>query len=605
MLIFIIGIVFQIKEERFFNGKGKDVVISKDGVYSGFKVEKLKEIKGRKVYGYKGEYYVVDGKLYYKDKVVFEKDEFLNIESYKNYMLCFSIPSNIIYVFLDGKLKDSIVTDIENISGIKVLGDDIFLLTGGDGRILKMDLKGNIKEFLKIPVTSVVGIYKARDKMYFYTYSPGRIYEYDKGDLRVFYDPNITEINGLWIYKDTFYITGNKESDSNIEGYVILLYGGIEKIVYRGTPIISSCLTDIGFLCGENEDGQIGLFTKDGFKIIADFEENEILSIIKKDKNIFVLTGEGAGIYEIKPVSSLNGEYETEVIDGGYGVIWGSLIYNGSGKFKIFYRTGKTNKVDSTWKEWEEYKERISSDDRYLKIKFNLLSGKDSLFGIFINYAVRNRVPEIARFIVLPPSVGYGSAQNYFAGQAIDIEQLNKLRKKGFDVPDGSYYVEKNARCIFWDTKDDDNEQLYVKILIKDGNKWKNIKENVQGNAFFIDANELPEGVYEMKLIVYDSEDSVYKTTSFLNDIYPPELKSYEIKNNKFYGVALDRYSEIWEVSYKFKDKDFYRKARPEDGVFDELEERFYFPIDNSKENLSIRIEDRYGNTKIIPIKIR
>lgn len=606
MILFItVGIVFQIKEERFFNGIGKEVVITKDGVYSGYKIKKTKDVKGRKVLGFIGDWFVVDGKLYYKDKIIFEKYEFLNITRYKNYILCISIPSNIIYIFSDGKLKDSIETNIDNISGIQVVDDNIFLFTGGDGKVLKMDLKGEIKEFINLPVSNVVGIYKEKNRMYFYTYNPGRVYEYENGKLRVYYDPNITEINGLWFFQDTVYISGNNEIGGNIEGYVILIYGGIEKIVYRGTPIISSCLTDIGFICGENEDGQIGVFTKDGFKIIADFDEKEILSIIKDEKRIIVLTGENAGIYEIEPIFSINGIYETEVIDGGYGVIWGKIRYNGSGNFKIYYRTGKTNRVDSTWKDWEEYKGNIFSDDRYLKLKFNFISGKESLSEISINFGKRNRAPEIIEFTVLPQGVGFGSAQNYFGGQTIQMKDLKKLRDKGFNILDGSYYVEKNARCIFWDIKDEDNEPLYVKLFLMDMKKWKLIQENVQGNAFFINTSDLPEGEYTLKLTVYDSEDSVYKTCFFLNDMSSPEIKSYEIKNDKFQGIAYDKYSEIWEVTYKFEGEEFFRKAKTEDGVFDEKEERFYFYIDKSKENVTIKIEDRLGNIRIVPIKIK
>ncbi len=604
ILLITFGIVLNINEEKFFNGTGKGIIISEYGIYSGYKPTKLKDIKGRKAYGFYGDYFVVDGKLYYKDRVIFEKDELLNIANYKNYILCVSIPSSVIYIFSEGKLKDSIDTRIENISGIQVVGEEIFLFTGGDGRVLKMDIKGNVKEFIKIPVSNVVGVYKNKNKLYFYTYNPGRIYEYENGKLRIYYDPNITEINGFFIFSDTIYISGNNEIGSNIEGYVILIYGGIENIVYKGTPIISSCLTDIGFLCGENEDGQIGVFTKDGLKIIADFDEKEILSIIQFDKRIIVLTGEDAGIYEIKPVIK-DGYYETEVIDGGYGVIWGNIRYTGSGDFKIFYRTGKTNRVDSTWKDWEEYKGKINSDDRYLKLKFNFLSGKEILSEIFINFERKNRAPEIIKFMVLPQFVGFGSAPNYFGGNQLRMEDLKRFRDKGIDVPDGSYFVEKDVRCIFWDIKDEDNEPLYVKLFLKDGNKWKLIQENIQGNAFFINAQELPDGEYTLKLIVYDSEDSVYRTCNFLNDISSPELKSYEIKNDRFYGICYDKYSEIWEVTYKFEGEEIFRKAKPEDGVFDEKEERFYFNLHKTKENVTIKIEDRLGNLKIIPVKLK
>jgi len=604
VVIFIFSIILKVFDERFFNGIPKEVIVSKDGVYSGYKIKKLKEFEGKKCYGVSGDWFVVDGTLYYKDKEVFKKDEMLSIEKYKEFILCLSIPSNIIYLFSKGFLKDSIDTGIENISGMQVLDDIIYLFKGGDGRVLKMDLKGKITEFLRLPVSNVLGITKDKNKLYLYTYNPGRVYEYENGKLRLFYDPNITEINGVFFLKDTVYITGNNELGTNIEGNVILLYNGIEKVVYRGTPIISSYLTDIGFLCGENEDGQIGLFTRDGFKIIADLDDKEIIGIKKDGDKILVLTGENAGIYEIKKEFSKEGEYETEVIDGGYGVIWGKINYEGKGDFKIFYRTGKTNKVDSTWKDWEEYNGRISSEDRYLKLKFRLMSGRDTINEIMINFNEKNRAPEITKFMIFPPGIGYGSSQNVYPGPSLQPQDINNLRDRGFDILEGSYFLDKNKRCIYWELKDEDNDNLFVKLFIFDGSRWRLLQDNIQGNSFVMDGLELVEGYQKIKIVVYDAEDSVYKILDFLNDFSPPEIISYRI-DDKFHGVSKDKFSEIWSITYKFDGDDFYRKARPEDGVFDDTLENFYFPIDKTKDNVTIRIEDRLGNIKVETIKIR
>ena len=610
MLIHLISIVMVIQGDSLFTGKINQAEMSREGIFSGYVIDKVSgELSGEVASDASGEYIAIDGAVYYKGrKIIGKENSYVRLEKFKGYTLALFIPDRRVYILSGGRVKDSLKIDLEGINDIYRYENDLFLF--GSGEIFTFTLSGRTEKFARFPVKNITGIKRQKGRWYVSTSEPGRIYEKVGKEWRVFYDPNITEVNAFAFIGDTLFVSGNQVQGNQLQGRVIAIYGNEETEIYKGSGVISGAGTWRGFVCGDAEDGQIAVFTTDGFKLIQDLPEKEIVDIHQEGRNIVICTGKPAGVYHMLRIKSKKGEYTTRVIDGGYGVKWGRVRWRGRGRIKVEYRTGRTSKIDTTWTGWRELKGGINSCDRYLQLKFSLVSGNDFIRFIELNYQPRNHPPMIKDYGVLPPGVGYGNADNSpFDRAMMDETQRARWKGMGFVIPDGSFLVKTAIlRCVWWNAEDRDGDKLVFSLYIKrKGEKYRLINNAIQGNAYFIDASVYPEGEYYLKIVARDYEtsfypDSDYAEVDFLIDNTPPVLKSGKFKNGWYSGVVEDKLSPIYRVFYKFEGKDWYASI-PEDGVFDEKKEGFRFMVPEGERKGALKIEDKLGNYKIIPLR--
>ena len=614
MIILLISMVWSIAGDTLYSGSFKGVEVSKRGIFPGMVIEKkFKGIKGKIGSDWLGDYAGADGNIYYRGRLIKETDALYFIFApYKDKIVCLGAPYGTIYYFKNGKEVGSLNLKVSGVMNMTVIKNVIYYFVGGKGSIYKIkDQKQSI--FFSSQSVNVTGLKFHRGKFYISTSQPGMIYErFPDGKKRIYFDPKLDEVTSFGFMGDTLFVSGIYSNAGQTKGKVIAVFRGEEKTIYDGTPIISGDITKRGFMGGEGEDGQIAIFHWDMFSLIADLDEKKIVRIRRTRNGVMVSAGDPAGFYLIKYRKNIGGYYITPTIDGGEGVRWGRVYTDSKGKIGLYYRSGRSSKVDSSWTEWKKIENPLNTTDRFVQIKTVLNASNSFVKEILVHYQEYNHPPVIKKLSVLPPGVGYGNSSTApFDRRTIDQNEKKRFTRMGFFVPDGAYIVPiVRMRCVYWDVSDLDGDvceyDLYMK---KEGEKkYKMLGEHLNTPGYFFDTSPYPDGRYIVKLITDDKPTAVFPKSSrdsidFIIDNTPPELVSFKAKDGVFKGTVKDNLSLIQAIYYMFPEGEW-KVAYPSDGVYDETQESFYFKY-NKKGNCSVRVVDRMGNSKIFVVKVK
>ncbi len=597
--------IFMVEGEKFYQGKGENVIIGKEGVRTGYAKEPVADTLGSFVSsiietpygifvgtGEKGEIFLIKTG---KTEKVYEEEGFAVIGKLGRSVIAGISPGGKILKYSGGKFKEWIKLDVEYIWCFLPYKDGVLVGTGPHGKIFFVDKKGNIKEFMKLDAENVISLYR-KEKLYATTQGPGLLW--DLAEKRVIFDPGIAEVKGVVEHNGTLYVAGVTE---NLEGYLFMLCEGRIDTVYHGEPIYSITEWKGKIFIGGGKGGKVGMVKKDFIEHVADFNEGQVTSLYPGE---FLLAGTGndGKLYRLKPAKE--GHYDAPVFDGKPGAYWGRVEIEGKGSFSVFYRTGEREKPDTTWTEWKRIKEEIGVTSRFLQIRVGV--GKDAwIRKIKVSAREKNSPPVIKSLLVLPPGVGFGEGKNSpWERRPLSEENKKRLRKMGFEIKEGSYTLPPSLRCITWEVTDPDGDPVKLDLYIKKEKEknWEILESSLQGNSYFFDDRLFPDGYYEIKLVATDAPgradaETSEKEAKFLIDRTPPYLKSLKIKNGRIEGEVEDALSPVEGVFYTPDGINWYAAA-PEDGVFDEKREKFYFDFNGKR--VLIKLSDWLGNFVVV-----
>ncbi|MEO0293351.1 MAG: hypothetical protein ABIN61_03900 [candidate division WOR-3 bacterium] len=616
--------------DSLYKGIPKGTVISRDSIYLGKEIDTLPWESS----GFISSIVKIDKDLYLgisdlgmvvrisetgkKDTILNREGAMISLSGKGNTLIVGLSPLGKTFFIKGSKIIDSLSIPAENVFSISDFKGKLLFGTGPFGKVFKLENR-NFKEVFKVEATSVTKIFKKGDELFLGTANPGVIYKLEKDSiLKVYYDPQLEEINGLGFIGETLCVSGLSQTEKENIGEIKFFINNMEYEVYKGTPILCGEESGGTFYAGEGEDGQIGEFHKDDLKIILDLEESRITTLKSIDGELWIGTGYPAKVYKIKNKMVKEGEYISSVFKGGYPVVWGNLNYEGKGDISFFIRGGNKKEVDSSWSKWEKIENSISIKTPFIQWKAVLKRKSSSLKKVQISYGKQNSPPQIEKLTALPPRVGSGrGTENFpFGGSNISQEEKERLRKMGFFIPEEAFFIPEGLLCFYWEARDPEQDRLLFDLYISSDSKtWEKIKEDLTNNSYFINISAYPDGNYYVKLVAKDNIDQTQplkaeKITSFLVDQTPPEIKEIEKKyigdSVVVSGIISDELSPIIGAKYttKITQEYHWKNAKALDGLFDEMKEKFQFKVHKKEENIAIRGLDKSGNVKVIRIKI-
>ena len=173
---------------------------------------------------------------------------------------------------------------------------------------------------------------------------------------------------------------------------------------------------------------------------------------------------------------------------------------------------------------------------------------------------------------------------------------------------------------LSWTVDNPDDDDLRYRLWYRTVGEtlWRPIlKEDrvLESRSYTWKTRAVPEGWYQIRLVADDSlvndpEEVLsheYISVPVLVDNHQPLVQKLAFKKGQISGIAKDAFSFIGTVEFSV-DNGPWIPAAPHDGVFDEREEAFQFPLPKELASgphaVAVRAFDRGGNIGIAEIHI-
>ena len=150
-------------------------------------------------------------------------------------------------------------------------------------------------------------------------------------------------------------------------------------------------------------------------------------------------------------------------------------------------------------------------------------------------------------------------------------------------------------------------------------NNWRLLIENARNNFLVLNINNFSDGQYQFKVMIKsnthlsDSKKNIkknspqskaeairdgYESKKYIFDNTSPLVVLKKTTNNKIWVLATDNISRIAHCRYSIDEKNYYNLI-PEDGIFDNTEEKFSIdlPADYHNKILTLHISDEHNNS--------
>jgi hypothetical protein len=392
-------------------------------------------------------------------------------------------------------------------------------------------------------------------------------------------------------------------------------------------------------LFSTGDKGKIYLLKPDKkFSLLLETTEEQTTRLVAAGSDIFACTSNLAKIYRMSSGLNTQGSYESEVKDTEGISTWGSIHWRAvvppGTTLKLYTRSGNTKKPDQSWSEWSKaYSapdgEAIQSPRaRYIQYKATFATTNQSsptVDRISLPYLQQNLAPEVRSISILPIGVAYqrmpglatprspallvdqGSAEASGASEA--VSQSNPV-----SIPPRRVF-QKGTQSFSWDAEDPNGDELIYSLYFR-GEKeteWRLLKSEVDEKFFSLEADTVPDGNYQLKVLASDSPSNPKSTALsgdlvsavFIVDNTPPQVQvTGQTVQNKAATAkfrATDTVSALRraEVSLDGKDWELVFSA---DGIVDSKTEDFEIKtgaLEPGEHSLALRVYDSTGNVGI------
>ncbi|HUB51734.1 MAG TPA: hypothetical protein VL986_06285 [Terracidiphilus sp.] len=385
-----------------------------------------------------------------------------------------------------------------------------------------------------------------------------------------------------------------------------------------------------GLLALSGNRGHIYRIEDNGdFADVGHLDAQQGLCLAARGDGFLIGTGNTGKLVELG--SAEKHEYASDVLDTGAMARFGRIeIEPGSAGYEIYTRTGNIEQPVRGWTDWEPVRdsEVASAAGRFLQWKA-VLNPNAVLGSVGVNYLPVNAAPVVDDLIVVPgarwtpqpqapnqPTVNIsfpssGQGVTYDAGTS-SSQPLQAMK-------------DKTAVTVRWSAHDDNGDDLIYSIFLRgDGETvWRLLKDKITEKAYSFDAELIPDGGYQVKVVASDSPahaqaDSLTGekvSDRFVVDTTPPMVTSLKANLEPIscgHGncpsvvhvtfEAEDSASPIAHAEYSL-DAGTWQFVAPVGTISDSKREQYDFsiPLGNggagSAEHLiTVRAYDRYDN---------
>jgi sugar lactone lactonase YvrE len=286
------------------------------------------------------------------------------------------------------------------------------------------------------------------------------------------------------------------------------LWAGKEEIVYALAAQVD------GLLALTGNRGRVFKIAEDGsYADIAHLESQQGLSLAVATDAILIGTGNTGKLCRLAAAAASH-EYASDVLDAGALARFGRVeVEPGSANYELFTRSGNVEQPARGWSDWQPLAASAvaSPAGRFLQWKA-VLHANGTLGSIGINYLPANAAPVVDDLMVVPGARLNSPGQP--AGQAATVNiSFASTGQNAAVVDDGSSSTplqaakDRTAITVRWAAHDDNGDELNYALYLKgDGETvWRLIKDKLTEKAYSFDADLIPDGGYQIKVVVSDA----------------------------------------------------------------------------------------------------
>jgi hypothetical protein len=318
------------------------------------------------------------------------------------------------------------------------------------------------------------------------------------------------------------------------------LWSGKDEIVYA-----LAAQTE-GLIALTGNRGRVFRIADDGsYADIAHLASQQSLSLAVvpgakgQPDSLLITTGNTGKLFTLGPAADKH-EYASDVLNAGALARFGRVeVAPGSANYELLTRTGNVeqpargrngeSRADWGWSDWQPLRDGAvaSPAGRFLQWKA-VLHPNGSLGSVGVNYLPVNATPVVDELVVVPGARWNG--QNQLAGQPpmVTIAFPAVIPNVGPNVgpnmgPNPSQIPAMNhdaaanaplqavkdrtAVTIRWAAHDDNGDELTYSLYLRgDGETvWRLLKDNLREKAYSIDATQIPDGGYQVKVVASDA----------------------------------------------------------------------------------------------------
>ncbi len=528
-------------------------------------------------------------------------------------------------------------------------GHGLVVGTGDSARVFLVEDDGEGREIHRSSDASVTAVAVIDDRVLVGTSPDGVVVDVTPGrNERVLFDSHYEEIPGIASDAEgRILFAGTTVSFEQVlaptdefgegfgEGsvYALTEAGGAVEVWYSDDAPITALGRGVGgeVWVGTGLNGRVHrLGALGGSDIVAELDDDEVLSVRSAGDGAVVSSGLSAAVYLAREREPGSGEYESEVFDARAAATWGELTWiaevPSGASLRLLTRSGNTDMPDGTWSDWDEVEGDgegavQSPPGRRLQWKAELTSGRAAspvLRGVEVAFVRENLPPRVMSVTVYEPGDvktndgGPGSAsQTLPSGVEINYSMPSHGGSVG-DVPE----IMRGIRTVEWSAVDPNGDPLEFDILMRsdDETEWKPVAERIDRTVHTWDSMSMPDGRYRLRVVASDRKGNLPgpgktgagESGPFIVDNSPPEFKSLDVseRDGSFVvsGEAADEWSQITRIEVAV-DYGEWVEARPADGGFDSRLEAFTAEVEpgdgDPGQVLAVRAIDRSGNVTV------
>jgi hypothetical protein len=343
----------------------------------------------------------------------------------------------------------------------------------------------------------------------------------------------------------------------------------------------------------ELRDGELSL--------LGAVPEKQVVSISRAGGTTLITTTNSGAVYRMESRLSPHPEFRSVAKDverfsrfGHYRVEGRNLT---SGSVAMSFRTGNTRTPDATWSGWSTPEDALegnipSPPARYIQWKVTMPKpAPDAAIDLVsIAFMNRNVAPEIEALAVQDPAVIFVASSYPSSPQVVEATNPDEYGIfTSLDTPrdrtpaeQGKKMFRKGFRTVAWRASDDNGDSLRYSLWfrMKGTGKWLRLRENMDETQFNFDTSQLPDGLYELRLVASDGNDNpglpltaTKEGVELQIDNTPPKI-AFSRSGDEVIVHITDELSPVGRVEYS-TDAEKWTRVTPEDGIADSRDETF------------------------------
>jgi hypothetical protein len=471
----------------------------------------------------------------------------------------------------------------------------VYAGTGSDARIYHVMPDGTADLVADLPAQHVLCMTAYADDLLAGTAEGGVVYRVTKGGkFEAIYDDEAPAVSGVAVTA-----SGEVYACTSDKGHVVRITPGkkpltvLELEKQAATAMVA--LGDATYV-GTDDDGKVlAVLGPEQHAVVAEVEASEVSCLAVAGDRVLAGAANPGRLETYDTAAASSGTFESAVLDTERVARWGSLLWTGEvpdgASVEVKLRVGSTaDPDDGTWNAWSysyplsKLAQVLAPAARFIQYQVRMAKGaggQSPLFESFLlKYLPANQKPEVKLKAPL-------------TGAAISGEC--KIEWEGSDP-------------------DDDTLRYAVYYRAEGSQEWKRLEEQLEEQEYEWDtsSDEVGEGIVAVRVVGTDAlsnpgdplekESVAYPVTI---DNTPPELwqegepEAAEDRTVEIKGTASDSASPIVSVEYRVGEEGKWQTARPTDGLFDGLIEKFRIhtsALDPGQQVITVRLRDAAGN---------